>query len=159
MRFSGGFGLLLSVPLWIGGNSVVAASASRHSQTTRMMKAHHHHHHHPRHPVRPSSPINTLGVGSSLTSSSSHDHVVEQPTQDPTLHDSLVSVEHDDDVDESDEERASLLTRGGAAAAAAAESGVGSLVLQRLKIGFYFGLWYALNIVYNSKFSCWCGQA
>lgn len=24
-------------------------------------------------------------------------------------------------------------------------------VLQRLKIGFYFALWYALNVVYNSK--------
>ena len=23
---------------------------------------------------------------------------------------------------------------------------------ERLKIGFYFGLWYALNVVYNSKF-------
>jgi hypothetical protein len=22
---------------------------------------------------------------------------------------------------------------------------------QRLKIGFYFGLWYALNVIYNSK--------
>lgn len=25
-------------------------------------------------------------------------------------------------------------------------------LLQRLKIGFYFGLWYFLNVVYNSEF-------
>lgn len=30
--------------------------------------------------------------------------------------------------------------------------GGGSITLQeRLKIGFYFALWYALNIIYNSK--------
>lgn len=34
--------------------------------------------------------------------------------------------------------------RGGAATTA---------VLERLKVGLYFALWYALNIVYNSKFS------
>ena len=36
-------------------------------------------------------------------------------------------------------------------------------LMQTLKVGFYFGLWYALNIVYNSKsnnfwqsFACAC---
>lgn len=27
---------------------------------------------------------------------------------------------------------------------------------EKLKIGFYFGLWYALNVVYNSEFVCHC---
>lgn len=27
----------------------------------------------------------------------------------------------------------------------------GSGLMQTLKVGFYFGLWYALNIIYNSK--------
>jgi hypothetical protein len=35
------------------------------------------------------------------------------------------------------------LVRGGAASRA---------LLERLKIGFYFGLWYALNVIYNSKY-------
>ena len=30
------------------------------------------------------------------------------------------------------------------------DDGAGGL-MQTLKVGFYFGLWYALNIVYNSK--------
>ena len=36
-----------------------------------------------------------------------------------------------------------MISRGGAASKA---------VLERLKIGVYFGLWYALNVVYNSKY-------
>jgi hypothetical protein len=28
-----------------------------------------------------------------------------------------------------------------------------SALRQRLKVGFYFGLWYALNVYYNSKFA------
>lgn len=28
-------------------------------------------------------------------------------------------------------------------------------LMQTLKVGFYFGLWYALNIVYNSKSIFW----
>lgn len=38
--------------------------------------------------------------------------------------------------------------RGGAAAASTSDSAMAT-VLQNLKIGFYFALWYALNIVYN----------
>ena len=41
---------------------------------------------------------------------------------------------------------------GAAAVAPAATTAVSPLVL-RLKIGFYFGLWYALNIYYNSYVS------
>ena len=31
---------------------------------------------------------------------------------------------------------------------------VASPLVQRLKIGFYFSLWYALNVVYNSMYPC-----
>ena len=56
----------------------------------------------------------------------------------------------DDDNDDDNEawednhhdEHGPLLVRGGA---------VASSILQRLKVGFYFGLWYALNVFYNSK--------
>jgi hypothetical protein len=50
--------------------------------------------------------------------------------------------------------------RGGAAAAvvtkrstiATTSASAPSALLVRLKVGFYFALWYALNIIYNSKF-------
>ena len=48
------------------------------------------------------------------------------------------------DVDELMEQQSATVMRGG---------DVGnSALMQRLKIGFYFALWYALNVVYNSKF-------
>lgn len=34
-----------------------------------------------------------------------------------------------------------------------------SALMERLKIGFYFATWYALNIVYNSKFVYICLQS
>ena len=43
-----------------------------------------------------------------------------------------------------DSKAVSLNLRGGD------DEGAGGL-MQTLKVGFYFGLWYALNIVYNSK--------
>jgi hypothetical protein len=56
-------------------------------------------------------------------------------------------------IDSEHEDAEALLlvpdARGGAAAPVP-ESAMAS-VLENLKIGFYFALWYALNIVYNSK--------
>ena len=46
--------------------------------------------------------------------------------------------------DGQDSKAVSLNLRGGD------DEGAGGL-MQTLKVGFYFGLWYALNIVYNSK--------
>jgi hypothetical protein len=43
--------------------------------------------------------------------------------------------------------------RAGGKLAVSKQSDLMTDVIHRLKIGFYFGLWYALNIVYNSKFS------
>jgi hypothetical protein len=37
------------------------------------------------------------------------------------------------------------------APSASSPSSSSSCLLRRLKIGFYFGLWYALNVYYNSK--------
>lgn len=64
---------------------------------------------------------------------------------------------HSTDSSDEEEEKGALIVdpRGGAAAASDSESMVDSLV-QRLKIGFYFALWYALNIVYNSKLPIFC---
>lgn len=42
--------------------------------------------------------------------------------------------------------------RAGAKAIAPKQSVFMKELIHRLKIGFYFALWYALNIVYNSKF-------
>lgn len=47
-------------------------------------------------------------------------------------------------VENANNNNASPLMRGGGA------SKVTEALLQRLKVGVYFGLWYALNIVYNS---------
>ena len=59
----------------------------------------------------------------------------------------------------SDHELEHLMTadalRGGAKAAVApssASSSSNSALLQRLKVGVYFGVWYALNVIYNSKY-------
>ena len=46
-----------------------------------------------------------------------------------------------------DSKAVSLNLRGGDEGAAG--------LMQTLKVGFYFGLWYALNIVYNSKSKVW----
>lgn len=43
--------------------------------------------------------------------------------------------------------------RAGAKPVASKKSELVNDLLHRLKIGFYFALWYALNIVYNSKFN------
>lgn len=61
---------------------------------------------------------------------------------------SLVEALDGPSSDDKEEEETQLILRGGAASSES--SSVGSLV-ERLKIGFYFALWYALNIVYNSK--------
>jgi len=63
------------------------------------------------------------------------------------LHDQLTLNDEEEEPDE-EESLALLETRGGAAAVA--EAAVVNPLLHTLKIGFYFGLWYALNIVYNS---------
>lgn len=43
--------------------------------------------------------------------------------------------------------------RAGAKVVAPKQSEFMKDLIHRLKIGFYFALWYALNIVYNSKFA------
>lgn len=42
-------------------------------------------------------------------------------------------------------------TRGGAKKAVEVPEVANTGMKERLKIGFYFGLWYALNVIYNSK--------
>ena len=77
-------------------------------------------------------------------------------TKSETHHGIAAVEEHDDgdnyeeELEEGEEEAAThhllaTATRGGGAAT------TGNSLLQTLKIGFYFALWYALNIVYNSK--------
>ena len=67
-----------------------------------------------------------------------------------------------DDLDEEDEEKILLdvddgselsevvVSRGGAAKAKKGGA-ASSELLERLKVGTYFGVWYALNVIYNSK--------
>ena len=68
-----------------------------------------------------------------------------------------------DDLDETDEEKILLdfdddgselsevvVSRGGAAKAKKGGA-ASSELLERLKVGTYFGVWYALNVIYNSK--------
>jgi hypothetical protein len=74
--------------------------------------------------------------------------VVEQHSRSRAKYYSSENEAVDDDND--DNEQATLLVRGGGAAAPSSESILASS-MQRVKIGFYFGLWYALNVFYNSK--------
>jgi len=73
----------------------------------------------------------------------------------------LSSVSFSSSIDQNDEEIKGLIisessnaalsstSRGGAAAVAADNSSSGVSIAERMKIGFYFALWYALNVVYN----------
>jgi len=45
------------------------------------------------------------------------------------------------------------LYRGGAVKQVVQQDAAMAALLDRLKVGFYFGLWYALNIIYNSKYN------
>lgn len=54
----------------------------------------------------------------------------------------LLSKSFAEDGYESDSSSTSLSSRGGAAS---------DSLVERLKIGMYFGVWYALNVIYNSK--------
>lgn len=61
-------------------------------------------------------------------------------------------------VHQGEEEQSALVTNrvsrgGGATGKEMASESFSESILQTLKVGFYFGLWYALNIVYNSKSS------
>ena len=51
-------------------------------------------------------------------------------------------------ADQTDQPSSSTVLGLRAGSAGVADSGL----LQRLKIGFYFALWYALNVVYNSEY-------
>lgn len=64
---------------------------------------------------------------------------------------SLKHLHHNDSEKEEEDEDTllPLATRGGAAAEAAPADTALADMMQRLKIGLYFALWYALNIVYN----------
>ena len=55
-----------------------------------------------------------------------------------------------DDFDDGSELSEVVVSRGGAAKAKKGGA-ASSELLERLKVGTYFGVWYALNVIYNSK--------
>ena len=61
----------------------------------------------------------------------------------PTIENNIGSLSPAALLDEEKPEVATTVARGGAEPESA--------LLHRLKVGFYFALWYALNIIYNSK--------
>ena len=125
--------LLLPFIVWSGSPTIITSVTA--ASNTR--------------PFRPK----TLTGCNSHSSSSRRSPMATSPARlalavddDAVDHDNDKLHEHDDD----DEEEATHLfvARGGAATPPP------SSLVQNLKIGFYFGLWYALNIVYNSKYHC-----
>eukprot|EP00977_Amphora_coffeiformis_P013776 scaffold3677_cov206-Amphora_coffeaeformis.AAC.5 len=74
-------------------------------------------------------------------------HHKQQQQQSPTTTTTTTAILGEPDV---------LASRGGAAVTITATNSAAMPawkvdLLHRAKVGFYFGLWYALNIVYNSK--------
>ena len=82
------------------------------------------------------------------------------PKKKSAIHALLEVDEDQDDVEEDSkhvfavETTPMLKRRGGAAVASGSSSAFLTDLCHRMKIGFYFALWYALNVVYNSKLNC-----
>ena len=130
LRFRGLLFLLLVLP-----KAASSASSSSSSRISSRMQPHHR---------------QQAGVpGSSLVTHTVQDSFPASATTSEALQRGYLTLLEDvDDDEEAIEVPSTMVTRGGAASSN--KDAVANSLLQRLKIGFYFGLWYALNIVYNS---------